>query len=164
MTISEFLESLFTSFVNLPASALLVMLISIAVIVGLLVIWKSWLGRREDRIAAQEERDWDWLEPVERLEPLEREFERKSSLDAVPVLNGVQGNDEPNDAVQDLDEVQAVDAMPVLNEMQGNDEPNDAVQANDEVQAPNASEDIADAFAELRRLLAEAKIPTEENK
>ena len=90
MTTSEFLESLFASFVNLPAPALLVMLISIAVIVGLLVIWKSWLGRREDRIAAQEERDWDWLEPVERLEPLEREFERKSSLDAVQALDEVR--------------------------------------------------------------------------
>ena len=48
------------------------------------------------------------------MEPLKREFERKSNLDAV--------------------------------------------------QPPDAGEDIVDAFAELRRLLAEEKNPTEEDK
>ena len=60
------------------------------------------------------------------------------------------------------DEVQAVNAVPALNEVQGNDEAK--AQATDAVQAPDASEDIADAFAELRRLLAEDKNPTEEDK
>ena len=63
------------------------MVISIAVIVALPKIWKSWLERREDWIDAQEEeRRWDWLEP------LKREFERKSNLDAV----------QPSDAGEDI--------------------------------------------------------------
>ena len=78
-------------------------------------MWKGWLERligmkRRDRFPVQEERDWDWME---RLKPLEREFERKNNLDAVRI--------------------------------------------------PDAGEDI-DPIAELRRLLAQAKYPTEEDK
>ena len=85
MKVSEFLGSLIDGFGTVPAPALLVMAMSVAVIVGLPVIWKGWLERliemkRKDRVPVQEERDWDWME---RLKPLEREFERKSNLDAV---------------------------------------------------------------------------------
>ena len=112
MTVSGFLDSLFAGFDNLPTLVLLVVLISIAARIGLTVIWEGRKERiteikREDRIAAQGQRDWDWLERSE------RGFERKSNLD--------------------------------------------------EVHALDASEDI-DPIAELRRLLAEYKKPTEEDK
>ena len=110
MTVSGFLDSLFAGFDNLPTRAGYV--ISIAARIGLTVIWEGRKERiteikREDRIAAQGQRDWDWLERSE------RGFERKSNLD--------------------------------------------------EVHALDASEDI-DPIAELRRLLAEYKKPTEEDK
>ena len=78
-------------------------------------MWKGWLERligmkRKDRFPVQEESDWDWME---RLKPLEREFERKSNVDAV--------------------------------------------------RTPDAGKDI-DPIADLRRLLAEAKYPSEEEK
>jgi hypothetical protein len=73
---SEFLDTLVASFANLSPRVLLAMLVSIAVIVALPKMWKRWLERWEDWIDAQEERRWDWLEP------LKREFERKSNLDA----------------------------------------------------------------------------------
>ena len=95
MTVSEFLGTLFASFVNLSAPVLLVMLIGIAAIVGLPVIWKSWLERRGDRIAGQEERGWGWLEPVERLEPVVREVERKSNLDEVQALDASDDGMDP---------------------------------------------------------------------
>ena len=100
MTSSEFLAALLGSFGKLLAPVLLVMVVCITVMVAiaaLRVTWKSGLGtliEREDRIAIQEERDWDWLERSEGVALLEREFERKSNLDAVQAADAREDMDE----------------------------------------------------------------------
>ena len=102
MTSSELLDALLTSFGNLLAPVLLVIIVCMVAIAALRVIWKSRLERliemkREDGIAAQEERDSAWLERSEGLELLERDFESKSNLDAVQAADPVQATDAGED-------------------------------------------------------------------